>query len=100
MAENRCVCCGEIVPEGRQVCPTCEARASAPKYDPAEFFSAERKRMTNAMRIRAMSDEEIAEWLAKITDCGECHVATSICLASEKLCASAWLDWLKQEVET
>ena len=23
MAE-RCVCCGEIIPEGRQVCPNCE----------------------------------------------------------------------------
>lgn len=23
-AENRCVCCGEIIPEGRQVCPNCE----------------------------------------------------------------------------
>lgn len=22
--ENRCVCCGEIVPEGRWVCPQCE----------------------------------------------------------------------------
>ena len=22
--ENRCVCCGEIIPEGRQVCPYCE----------------------------------------------------------------------------
>ena len=22
--ENRCVCCGEIIPEGRQVCPQCE----------------------------------------------------------------------------
>lgn len=21
---NRCVCCGEIIPEGRQVCPICE----------------------------------------------------------------------------
>ena len=21
---DRCVCCGEIVPEGRQVCPRCE----------------------------------------------------------------------------
>ena len=42
MAENRCVCCGEIVPEGRQVCPSCEARASEVKYDPDEFFSAER----------------------------------------------------------
>lgn len=23
--ENRCVCCGEIIPEGRQVCPLCES---------------------------------------------------------------------------
>jgi hypothetical protein len=23
MRENRCVCCGEIIPEGRQVCPSC-----------------------------------------------------------------------------
>lgn len=22
--ENRCVCCGEIIPEGRMVCPMCE----------------------------------------------------------------------------
>lgn len=24
MMENRCVCCGEIIPEGRMVCPKCE----------------------------------------------------------------------------
>ena len=24
VAEDRCVCCGEIVPEGRYVCPKCE----------------------------------------------------------------------------
>lgn len=23
--ENRCVCCGEIIPEGRMVCPKCES---------------------------------------------------------------------------
>ena len=26
--EDRCVCCGEIVPEGRMVCPNCEAHIS------------------------------------------------------------------------
>ena len=25
--ENRCVCCGEIIPEGIQVCPNCEELA-------------------------------------------------------------------------
>ena len=27
MSEDRCVCCGEIVPEGRMVCPICEHKA-------------------------------------------------------------------------
>lgn len=27
MNEERCVCCGEIIPEGRQVCPNCENKA-------------------------------------------------------------------------
>lgn len=22
--ENTCICCGEVIPEGRQVCPACE----------------------------------------------------------------------------
>lgn len=24
MSENRCVCCGDLIPEGVQVCPRCE----------------------------------------------------------------------------
>lgn len=24
---EHCVCCGEIIPEGRLVCPTCESKA-------------------------------------------------------------------------
>lgn len=24
MKEDRCVCCGDVIPEGRQVCPKCE----------------------------------------------------------------------------
>lgn len=26
MSEDRCICCGEIVPEGRMVCPNCMAK--------------------------------------------------------------------------
>lgn len=25
--ENRCVCCGEIIPEGRWTCPKCDEEA-------------------------------------------------------------------------
>ena len=30
MSENRCVMCGEIIPEGRQVCPKCEVMCGDP----------------------------------------------------------------------
>ena len=42
--------------------------------------------MTNADRIRAMTDEELAEWLS----------------ASPRLhlfSAAGWLEWLKEEIE-
>lgn len=26
MSEERCICCGEIIPEGKQICPNCEMR--------------------------------------------------------------------------
>lgn len=42
--DNRCVCCGSVIPEGRQVCPSCEiAHGSIVKietcfYDKVETF--------------------------------------------------------------
>ena len=29
--EERCICCGEIIPEGRQVCPVCDAESTRRK---------------------------------------------------------------------
>ena len=33
MSDERCVSCGSVVPEGRQVCPLCETRAFAEALD-------------------------------------------------------------------
>lgn len=33
---ERCICCGEIIPEGRQVCPSCEAAAKEATTDGKE----------------------------------------------------------------
>lgn len=30
--ENQCLICGEVIPEGRQVCPKCEAARNIPVY--------------------------------------------------------------------
>lgn len=40
MNENRCVCCGEIIPEGRQVCHQCEVAAKNGTIDWFESFGA------------------------------------------------------------
>lgn len=29
---DRCVCCGEIIPEGTQVCPKCLGASKKPRY--------------------------------------------------------------------
>lgn len=33
MSEDRCICCGEIVPEGRMVCPNCEKQKPMKKNE-------------------------------------------------------------------
>lgn len=36
MNDNRCVCCGAIIPEGRQVCPVCEQKAN--RMDAVDYW--------------------------------------------------------------
>lgn len=50
-----------------------------------------KKPKTNADRIRAMSDEELAEWITKITDDAQLDAKTK--------CNYQWEDWLQSEAE-
>lgn len=53
--------------------------------------------VTNADRLRAMMDEELAEWLSDMHESVTCPNNGAIdCKPSCKRC---WLDWLKQEVK-
>ena len=47
--------------------------------------------MTNADKIRAMTDEDLAEWIVKKTD--------GYGFDGYDEHVKAWLDWLKQEVK-
>ena len=66
-------------------------------YSADEFFN--RKKPTNADRIRAMSDEELAElpWEYDF----QCYMCPNkpLCDDGYKTCKELWLDWLKQEVD-
>ena len=50
---------------------------------------------TNADRIRAMSDEELAEVFGKLVHCGGCPMRDS-CKVDELPCDNVMLEWLKQ----
>ena len=66
--------------------------------DATAFAYAEKKNpITNADRIRAMTDEELAKYICK-TQYREGDVCppTHNC-AVDKSCENCWLDWLKQE---
>lgn len=51
--------------------------------------------ITNADRIRSMTDEELAEWLAEYAALLIANVLDDDYLVQTK---SGWLDWLKWEV--
>lgn len=36
MSRDTCVCCGDEIPEGRQVCPLCEKRTRDVKHEPRQ----------------------------------------------------------------
>jgi len=59
---------------------------------PCEFY----KRMTNGDRIRAMTDEELADEFSY----SGCHKQSNpeICRKHTGECERCWLDWLKKEV--
>ena len=51
MTEERCVCCGEIIPEGKQVCPRCISRVGR---DP--------KRIDEFCRMLAYYWHRVPDW--------------------------------------
>lgn len=53
--------------------------------------------LRNADRIRAMTDEELANWLEQFASCELCPAIRERCGYGDG-CVKAWLDWLKEEV--
>ena len=47
--------------------------------------------MTNADRIRFMSDEELAKWLASLATCPNPYPEWKC----RKTCRECWVEWLK-----
>ena len=67
----------------------------------ASFCEYRRKKQTNADRIRAMSDEELAVFLSRDLKepCDYCQLAVFEGACTEKLCDDAMMKWLQQPAE-
>lgn len=63
-----------------------------------ESFEIVEAPKTNADRIRAMSDEELAEVLGKLVHCGGCPMRDN-CKVDNLPCNNVLLEWLKQPAE-
>lgn len=57
--DNRCVMCGEIIPEGRQVCYICERKANERQTDPDEKVSSKVQRHGVESTERMASDSRV-----------------------------------------
>lgn len=61
----------------------------------------QRKPLTNADKIRAMNNEELAEWLASIVECDDDCPCIKECCEKEEMgfCYQSMLEWLKKEID-
>ena len=83
-------------PLDKDPCQECNRAFLAQRIKP--HFVSKRKPKTNADKIRAMTDAELANFLNDIGECDRrCPAKIGDCIFSDSSCVAAWLDWLKQE---
>lgn len=86
MSESICLQC-----ENKRICKTGIHQPSANVTVNGCSRFEQKEKQTNADRIRAMSDEELADWVWGAETAGRAYGPRG---------KKAWLDWLKQEVTT
>ena len=85
-------------------CSECPAsKSDYLQHDPKPNQMTEH-RMTNSMKLRIMSDEEQAEFMATLPCCPPGPDLEELCYPNDScegtdLKAKCWLNWLRQEAE-
>ena len=87
------------------ICDKCYFRTDCAMYEPSAKVAScycykHDPRITNADRVRAMSDEELATFMAERNACLRPNLRTKDECWQYDDCEACWLDWLKQEAET
>jgi len=68
-------------------------------HEAIEAWNVKGNKQTNADRIRAMSDEELAEFCFRITDDVASYYGGDGYEPEYPVASKGWLDWLKQEAK-
>ena len=76
---DRCVCCGEIIPEGRMVCPNCEIKGVTPltKHDASEQAYKNGYSAGYEAGRRSVGRKR-GRWIS-LTECANAGVYCSVC---------------------
>ena len=69
MSENRCVCCGEIIPEGRQCCEKCVAEYM--EKERSAIFVAEAILKDGRREWTSGTLKAVTEWADKMRNSGK-----------------------------
>ena len=89
------------------ICEKCQSSSTCQLYQVSQrdslspiksCYQFKKRKPTNADRIRAMSDEELANMWCTYVDCGECPKRIG-CSMNYQDCLRLALEWLKQEAE-
>lgn len=77
--------------------PACNRDAVLENFDCSNCAdNQDNKKITNADRIRAMSDEELADFLHELTNWGCPEHGARSCVVR---CGDCWLTWLREDVK-
>jgi RNA polymerase subunit RPABC4/transcription elongation factor Spt4 len=89
---KRCINCGRLIPEDELICLSCGSENEMQTFSP--------RIITNADRIRAMTDEQIADAITADAFCGKVtgEIAT-VSDCGDRKCAECALQWLKKEAD-
>ena len=95
-------CCCSLA--GTAACRTCSNNPFAETPPPVRTYTVSSTdpvlitgQKTNADRIRAMTDEELAKFIFDCVACDDCPVGSKKCKREFAKCKDAALCWLKQE---
>lgn len=79
-------------------CNKCKAKRLCSELEDMGYLRTckTQKPLINADRIRAMSDEELAEWICDRAGCPKTFSGLPDCISN---CRQCWHDWLKQEAK-